>query len=131
MINLTIKQWSMNSLKLKFKKNGLPYHLVQRNEVVALYGVGGTFTEKVLHYEVCCIKIRNDQYGIREALPSNEEFGRDESRAIMKYEEALDYFHELTSATRIDVGALNDVKSGMDNSEVDPEATEEGLSPPI
>ena len=121
----------MNKLSDRFRKNGLPYRLIQRNDFVALYGIGGTFTNHILHYEVCRIHIRDDQYGRREALPSNEQFGRDESRAILNYEEALAYFQELTSRIRIDVEASNDVKSGKVNSEVDSDVTSEGLSPPI
>jgi hypothetical protein len=33
---------------------------------------------------------------MREAIPSNEEFGRDKSRAIVNYQDALRYFDELT-----------------------------------
>ena len=42
----------MKKLKESFKLNGLPYTLLKRNEVVALYGIGGTYTDKILHYEV-------------------------------------------------------------------------------
>ncbi len=109
----------LKTIALTFRKNGLPYRLIQRNDFVALYGTGGTFTNHILHYEVCRIHIRDDQYGRREALPSNEQFGRDESRAILNYEEALAYFQELTSRIRIDIEASNDVNSGIENSEVD------------
>lgn len=121
----------LKTIALTFRKNGLPYRLIQRNDFVALYGIGATFTDRILHYEVCRIHIRDDQYGRREALPSNEQFGRDESRAILNYREALEYYEELTSRIIIDVEASNDVKSGIENSEVDSDVTSEGLSPPI
>ena len=108
----------LKTIALTFRKNGLPYRLIQRNDFVALYGVAGTFTDRILHYEVCRIHIRDDQYGRREALPSNEQFGRDDSRALLDYEEALEYFEELTSRIWIDVEASNDVKSGSENIEI-------------
>ena len=33
----------MKTLKTQFRLNGLPYTLLKRNEVVALYGIGGTW----------------------------------------------------------------------------------------
>jgi len=65
--------------------NDLPYTLLRRNEVVALYGIGGAYTDEILHWEVSKIYIRKDKYGAREALPSNEKFGRDLCRCVMKY----------------------------------------------
>jgi hypothetical protein len=63
--------------------NSLPYTLLKRNEVVALYGIGGTYTDKILHWEVDKIYIRKDKYGEREAIATNEQFGRDRSRCFM------------------------------------------------
>ena len=91
----------MNTLKAKFRLNGLPYTLLKRNEVVAVYGIGGTYTDAVLHYEVCKIYIRNDKYGIRESIPSNEKFGRDPSRSFNDIESALQYFEELTTRLKL------------------------------
>jgi len=88
----------MKTLKEKFVKNELPYTLLERNDKVALYGVGGTYTKEFTHYEVCEIHIRDDQYGLREALPSNEQFGIDKSRAINGYNDALKYYAELSHA---------------------------------
>ena len=121
----------MDVIKNMFRKNGLPYHLIRRNELVALYGVGGTFTDQILHYEVCRIHIRNDQYGFREALPSNDQFGRDGSLAIINLDEALRYFEELTSSLELSVETSNCDKSGIEETEVDSEVITEGLSPPI
>ena len=35
----------MNTLKTRFRLSGLPYTLLKRNEVVALYGIGGTLDD--------------------------------------------------------------------------------------
>lgn len=118
-------------LSHKFRKNGLPYLLIQRNELAALYGVGGTFTDQILHYEVCRIHIRNDQYGVREALSSNEQFGRDGSLAIISLDEAIRYFEELTLSLESSIEASNNDKSGIEETEVDSEVNSEGLSPPV
>lgn len=50
----------MKKLKESFRLNGLPYTLLKRNDVVALYGIGGTNTDEILHYEVDIIYIRKD-----------------------------------------------------------------------
>jgi hypothetical protein len=87
----------MKTLKTHFRMNGLPYTLLKRNEVVALYGIGGTHTDEILHWEVSKIYIRKDKYGIRESIPTNEKFGKDLSRCFMNKELALRYFDELAS----------------------------------
>ena len=87
----------MKELKTSFRLNGLPYTLLKRNEVVAMYGIGGTYTDEILHWEVSKIYIRKDEYGIREALPTNEKFGKDLSRCFMNEKLALAYFDTLTS----------------------------------
>lgn len=86
----------MKLLKESFKFNGLQYTQLKRNDLVAFYGIGGTYTNEPIHYEVSKIYIRNDKYGIRESLPTNEQFGRDLSRCFNDYESALRYFDELT-----------------------------------
>lgn len=91
----------MNKLKEKFRKNGLPYTLLKRNEIVALYGIGGTYTDEIIHWEVCRIYIRNDKFGVREAIPSNERFGRDGSSGFNDIESALSYFDELTTKLKV------------------------------
>jgi hypothetical protein len=48
----------MKTLETKFRLNGLPYTLLKRNDIVALYGIGGTFTNEILHYEVDIIYTR-------------------------------------------------------------------------
>ena len=87
----------MKTLKTKFKMNGLPYTILKRNTKVALYGIGGEYTDKILHWEVSKIYIRKDKYGIHESLPTNEKFGRDLSRCYMNEEKALQYYDTLTA----------------------------------
>ena len=43
--------------------NGLPYTLLKRNELVAIYGIGGTYTDQIIHWEVDKIYIRKDNMG--------------------------------------------------------------------
>ncbi len=87
----------MEILKESFRKNELPYTLIKRNEKVALYGVGGYYTDEILHYEVCKIHIiNNDFVGHREVIPGNELFGKEGSRAFNDYDQALKYFAVLT-----------------------------------
>ena len=45
--------------------------------MVALYGIGGTDTDKMLHYEADIIYILRDKYGERKHIAENENFGRD------------------------------------------------------
>jgi hypothetical protein len=86
----------MNKLKVRFRLNGLPYSLLKRNEVVALYGIGGSYTEEILHYEVDVIYTRRDKYGAREHIAKNDDFGRDRSRCYRNKAYALKYFEKLT-----------------------------------
>ena len=102
----------MKLLKERFKLNGLQYTLLKRNELVAICGIGGTYTNEPRHFEVSKIYIRNDQYGIRESLPSNEQFGRDLSRSFNDYESALRYFDELTKLYQV----VSKVVSGVEEN---------------
>jgi hypothetical protein len=38
----------MNTLKMQFRMNGLPYTLIKRNDKVALYRIGDEFSDKIL-----------------------------------------------------------------------------------
>ena len=96
--------------------NGLPYTLLKRNEVVALYGIGGTYTDEILHWEVCKIYIRKDKYGVREVGPTNEQFGRDRSKCFTDERSALEYFEELTSTLKLCKGVPK-VVSGVEENE--------------
>ena len=86
----------MKTLKTQFRLNGLPYTLLKRNDVVALYGIGGTYTDEILHWEVDIIYIRKDKFGERESIPSNGQFGRDRSRCFASKELALEWYDKLT-----------------------------------
>ena len=90
----------MKLLKESFRLNGLQYTLLNRNDVVALYGIGGTYSDEILHYEVDIIYIRNDKYGIRETIADNENFGRDRSQCFIRKYLAYKYFDKLTSDLR-------------------------------
>ena len=109
----------MKTLKEQFRMNGLLYTLLQRNEVVALYGIGGTYSDEILHWEVSKIYIRKDKYGIRESLPTNEKFGRDLSRCFMDKEKALKYFDTLTTILNPGKGVAKVVTGVTENVEVE------------
>jgi hypothetical protein len=108
----------MKKLKESFRLNGLPYTLLKRNDVVALYGIGGTNTDKILHWEVDIIYIRKDIYGEREAIPSNGQFGRDRSRCFASEELALEWYDKLTA--ELYQGVPNVVSGVEENVEVIP-----------
>jgi hypothetical protein len=90
----------MNKLKEQFRLNGLPYTLLKRNEVVAMYGIGGTYTDEISNYEVDVIYIRKDRFGERERIAKNDDFGRDRSRCYIKKDLADKYFDKLTIELR-------------------------------
>ena len=94
-------QYTMKSLEERFRRSGLSYTLLTRNNFVALYGIGGIYTDKILHYEVCKIYIWNEKYGFRESIPSNQRFGRDPSRSFNDIESANKYFEELTTRLKL------------------------------
>jgi hypothetical protein len=71
--------------------------LLKRNEKVALYGIGGEFTDTILHWEVEIIYVRKDKYGEREHIARNDDFGRNRSRCFMDKKLALKYYDKLTS----------------------------------
>jgi len=111
----------MKKLKESFKLNGLPYTLLKRNEVVALYGIGGTYTDKILHYEVSKIYIRKpDRYctELRESLPTNEKFGKDLSRCFKDQKLAYEYFDVLTSILNRGKGVPKVVTGVEESAEV-------------
>ena len=108
-------------LSAKFRRNGLPYTLLKRNEVVALYGIGGTYTDRILHYEVSKIYIFNDKYGFRESIPANERFGRDPSRSFNDMESSNKYFEELTTRLKLSQGVAKVIAGVQENVAVIPE----------
>jgi hypothetical protein len=108
----------MKTIKTHFRMNGLPYTLLKRNDKVALYGIGGDFSDEIRHWEVDIIYIRKDKYGERESLPTNEKFRKDLSRCFMDKEKAFRYYDTLTDPLNRDKGVAN-VMTGVDqNNEV-------------
>ena len=99
--------------------------MLKRNEVVALYGIGGTYTDENLHYEVDIIYIRKDKYGEREHIADNENFGRDRSKCFMNKDLAEEYFDKLSAELRMErilsQGVLKVITGVGDNVEVVPE----------
>ena len=80
----------MKKLKTQFRLNSLPYTLLKRNDKVALYGIGGEFSDKILHYEVDIIYIRNDQFDEREHIATNDTFGESGTPAQLMEKYGLD-----------------------------------------
>src|SRR5665648_235926 len=107
----------MKILKTQFRLNGLPYTLLKRNDKIALYGIGGEFTDKILHWEVDIIYIRKDKYGEREHIPSNGQFGRDRSRCFANEQLALQYFDELTARLNLYQGVPKVIAGVEENTE--------------
>ena len=88
----------MEKLKESFNRQNLRYTLLKRDEQLAIFGISGTFNYNILHYEVVMVRIRDDQYGHRESVPSDEEFGKTKpDRHFQKIVEALTYFDEWTA----------------------------------
>ncbi|MCX6261774.1 MAG: hypothetical protein NTY95_13270 [Bacteroidia bacterium] len=116
----------MKTLKTQFRMNELPYTLLKRNEVVALYGIGGTYTDEILHYEVDIIYTRKDKYGEREYIADNENFGRDRSNCFMNKDLAEEYFNtltaELTMERILSQGVAKSIAGVQENNEVIPES---------
>jgi len=115
----------MKTLKESFKLKGLPYTLLKRNDLVALYGIGGEYTDKILHYEVDIIYTRKDKYGEREHIANNDTFGRDRSRCFIDRVKAYRYFDELTRELMIErnlsQGVPKSIAGVQENNEVMPE----------
>ena len=112
----------MKTLKTSFRLNGLPYTLLKRNDVVALYGIGGNYTDEIRHYEVDIIYIRKDKYGIREHIADNDTFGRDRSRCFAREDLALKYYDKLTTELMneriLSQGVLKSIAGVEENLEV-------------
>jgi hypothetical protein len=106
----------MKLLETSFNLNDLPYTLLKRNDKVALYGIGGEHTDKILHWEVDIIYIRKDKYGVREHIATNELFGRDRSRCFMDEKSALAYYDKLSA--KLLQGVSKVVTGVAENTEV-------------
>lgn len=112
----------MKKLKESFKLNGLPYILLKRNDHVALYGIGGEYTDKILHYEVDIIYTRKDKYGTREHIATNDTFGRDRSRCYINKATAYRYFDKISAILmterNLSQGVPNFIAGVQQNDEV-------------
>jgi hypothetical protein len=112
----------MKQLKESFRLNGLPYTLLKRHEYVALYSIGGTYRDEILHYEVDVIYIRKDRYGEREHVAKNDDFGRDRSRCFKNKDLAYQYFDNLTAELlkerKLSQGVLKSIAGIEENAEV-------------
>jgi len=90
----------MKELVQSFRLNGLQYTLMKRDEYVALYGLSGEYTDKVISYEVDIINIRKDQFGEREHIAANSDFGKDRSRCYNNEQKALEYYDGIKTILR-------------------------------
>jgi hypothetical protein len=96
-------KYRMKQLKTSFREHGLLNTQLKRNEVVALYGVGGEYTDKILHWYVAKIYHRRHRPDKKdrtiewESLPTPEQFSRDLSLSFVNEEFALQYFDKLTA----------------------------------
>ncbi len=113
----------MKTLKESFRLNKLLYTLLKRNELVALYGIGGTYSDDISYYEVSRIIVRDDKYGKRESLPSNEQWDRLGGRSFKfnNYNAALRYFGELTERVKLLQGVPKTVTGVEEDARVVPE----------
>jgi hypothetical protein len=90
MTSLFIIVFNMETLKERFRKNGLDYRLLDRNDSYALYEL--TYKDQVgsaiVGYEVDRIRIQKAHtmfgrtYPDAEVIPGNEEFGMDGSELV-------------------------------------------------
>ena len=106
----------MKKLENSFRRDGLLYTLIIRNKKVALFSIGGTYTDNITHWEVCKIQIRNDKYGIREHIPQDELFGKEGSQCFANEQQALEYYDEFS--TKLCQGVPEVVTGVEENIEV-------------
>jgi hypothetical protein len=124
----------MKTLKTSFRLNELLYTLLKRNDVVALYGIGGTYSDEINHYEVDIVYMRNDKYGERESIADNENFGKDRSRCFKNKDLAYKYFDKLTNDLRnernLSQVVVKSITGVGQNDEVIPEYQPEEICEP-
>jgi hypothetical protein len=93
----------MEKLKSSFRKNGIDYKLLDRTALAALFAQKLP-TGELAGYEVCKIHIMKacilygKNYPESEIIPSNEQFGHDDSKAFFPpdLERARQYLKEFT-----------------------------------
>ena len=124
----------MKTLKTSFRLKELLYTLLKRNDVVAIYGIGGTYSDEINHYEVDIIYTRKDKYGEREAIADNENFGRDRSWCFKNKDLAYKYFDKLTNDLRnernLSQGVVKSITGVEENDEVVPKCHLEEICEP-
>lgn len=111
----------MKLLETNFRRDGLLYTQLKRNDIIVLYSVSGTSSDRVSFYEVCKIyKRKPDKYCNyeREAIPNNEQFGKDLSRHFINYNAALKYFDELSIRLNLLQG-VSKVVTGVEEKPVE------------
>jgi hypothetical protein len=92
----------MKILKTKFRKNDLFYTLICRNDKVALFETRQDEDMIRCHYEVARIYIRpahtaiGVDYEEAEIITSNDQFYYDGSGALIKKDNAMKHFLELS-----------------------------------
>lgn len=102
-----------------FNKNGLPYTLIKRNDLVALFGIGGEYYPEHKHWEIVRIYRIPERKPFRRIIPaherisSNEQFGKDGSICTNNFERADKYFQEFTKKLT-DQGSRD--KGGQENA---------------
>ena len=91
----------MKTLKKEFRKNGLDYTLLKRNDKVALFILGlPTFPDG---YEVCRIYTmkRHKSFGVdfeeSEKISSNDQFLADGSGSFRSLDNAIRHFEKLSA----------------------------------
>jgi hypothetical protein len=93
---MTILNNLMRTIKKRFRRNGILHTLLERNEDLALYAVGGTYSDMTSYWEVLRIQKKKYWYGTLEYLPAEEESSIDIRRFFINYSAALHYFDNLT-----------------------------------
>lgn len=106
----------MGKLKGSFRKNGIDYKLLQRNEIVVMYEL--TIDNVVVGYEVSRIYINDERIIAGVIIKSgvgitgNEQFGKDGAKSFFPddLKRAEKYFEQLAEAVA--------VKENMKNAKI-------------
>lgn len=90
----------MRPLKTEFKKNGVQYTLIERNEKVALFSLD--FGVSGYEVSVICQQQEKELFGNKieaaEIIASNEQFGADGSKAFSSsgFNRAQQYYKDIS-----------------------------------
>jgi hypothetical protein len=114
----------MEQLKESFGRHGLTYNLIKRNDKLCIYGVSGTYTNKILHYEVMLIRINKARttwgkdFPESESIPSDEQFGKSKpDRHYQTTDKAESYFNAWNDCLVEGLSSkqTNEILSSFDN----------------